>query len=725
MAYNPYDDVKSIYNYKNDYSIAEKAGDVSAKNKAKESAQKNYESLINNGYADIADNLSKNNYDGSKAINDYYAMLGKTPANSYLGSLGSQYGLSQSWIDSQIKINPTTGEMTFGGKNVGTPYSVVNGTSYWDEAALDNMFNGLVSTSGLSKSLNNNDLYNQYIQRMDNTNGVMNDIYAKNGDFFNQYNQYFDNTRGKADDIFSMIAGNNQSSSQSVSDRTDQMWNTMMGDKSDLTDRYTRLENFNYSNPFETDTGKSVLQRYDLAALQGRDNQAATGGADNGGNIDSYSAANALRQQAALRSLGEQSALAAHTNTVDNGRGILGDLSGYYGGLYNNMTNAINAEANAASTRNQDLIKLLTDGYMTQDQQFFNNTQSSMGNYLDLLKNGYMTQDQQFFDNGQTSLNNQHSREQDALNQAMSRYGMQADITGQIPIELRQRDNPYLNSDGTLINPNIDYQAIINDLNTKINNTTDPYERAMYQSQIAQANDARSVKQKDANVSNLYGQNWVSTYAPTNANTQLAANQVNMAKQFALNEKELDANINYNNAALDWNKELGRLEMDYKNKGLTQEAANFALGIERDRYVAELNTSVGMDANNVQREITASNERVANIQAAANNYSTDQNTKLALAELAQKEQQFQSQLKETGRQFDAANSTQGGNSNSLDFGDTHANESWNKLLQREKGGFRITDNYVEKLMNELVELGVDESIIEEFGEQATYKFSLN
>ena len=94
-----------------------------------------------------------------------------------------------------------------------------------------------------------------------------------------------------------------------------------------LFKKYNReYEDLKNENPFTTEVGKSILSKYDLAALQGRDNQAAGGAADNGGNIDSFAAANALRQQAALISQGQTAALEAHKQKLDHARALLSDM---------------------------------------------------------------------------------------------------------------------------------------------------------------------------------------------------------------------------------------------------------------------------------------------------------------------------------------------------------------------------------------------------------------
>lgn len=94
-----------------------------------------------------------------------------------------------------------------------------------------------------------------------------------------------------------------------------------------LFDKYNQsYEDLIKTNPFETDTAKAILAKYDLAGLQGRDNQVAKGAGSNGGNIDSYAAANALRQQSALVNQGQMTVLEEHKQKIDNVRGLLSDM---------------------------------------------------------------------------------------------------------------------------------------------------------------------------------------------------------------------------------------------------------------------------------------------------------------------------------------------------------------------------------------------------------------
>lgn len=98
------------------------------------------------------------------------------------------------------------------------------------------------------------------------------------------------------------------------------------------------------TNPFETEVGKSILAKYDLSGLQARDNAVASGGGSNSGNIDSYAAANALRQQASLVSQGQQAALDAHQQKIDNIRGILSDMGVNIDRVFNQDQTAKNNE---------------------------------------------------------------------------------------------------------------------------------------------------------------------------------------------------------------------------------------------------------------------------------------------------------------------------------------------------------------------------------------------
>lgn len=258
MAYNPYSAVNAIYKLKGQWDNANNAGDTAAKNNAAAKAQAYYKQLRSNGYGDIADELTASNYTQAKAINDKWAKMGKTSTRDYLYSLGRSKGMSESDVDKLISWDNLTGEVSFGGKKIGAPDSVVDGVSYWsDTSVLDNAFNDYVDRSGTVRS-------------------KPTAVSQENEKLFAKYNQEY--------------------------------------------------EDLKKTNPFETETGKAILAKYDLAGLQGRDNAVASDAGSNGGNIDSFAAANALRQQSSLINQGQMVALDAYQKQLDHARALLSDM---------------------------------------------------------------------------------------------------------------------------------------------------------------------------------------------------------------------------------------------------------------------------------------------------------------------------------------------------------------------------------------------------------------
>lgn len=207
-----------------------------------------------------------------------------------------------------------------------------------------------------------------------------------------------------------------------VNTKVNQLWGIQENDRNTMTDKYSKLEETAYSNPFTTDEAKAIIGKYDLAGLYGRDNAVASGGASNGGNIDSYSAANAMRQQASLINQGQMAVLDAHNNKISNVKGILEGLGVY---LQNQDTGMLNT------------IK----------------TQQSEG--------------QRLFENDQTAKNNE-----------VARKAQIAEVTGYAPDEWIASNNPYLNDDGTIKDQykNVDFSVVM--ANAKKTGNTNAYNAA-------------------------------------------------------------------------------------------------------------------------------------------------------------------------------------------------------------------------------------------------------
>ena len=301
MAYNPYEAVSRIFNLKGEWDSATMAGDTQRADRAAQAAQAYYAQLRNNNYGSVADELASKDFEQSKYVKDYYAKTGNTEFRPYMYSLGSKYGMSQADVDKLIKWDEGTGEITFGGKNLGKPFAVVDGSSYIkDTSILDNAFGEYAGRTGLTRP----------------TSSMVN---QENESLFKKYNEEYD-----------------------------------------------YLKN---TNPFETETGKSILERYDLKGLQGRDNEVASGASANSGNIDSFSAANALRQQASLRNMGEQTALSAHQQRLQNAQSLLSQMGVNINNVFNQDQTAQNNQVARDTQKIQnDLAVAETFGRATSNQ---------------------------------------------------------------------------------------------------------------------------------------------------------------------------------------------------------------------------------------------------------------------------------------------------------------------------------------------------------------------
>ena len=348
MAFNPYNAINQIYKYKGQWADANKNGDENKKNDAAKKAQEYYAQLRSNNYGDVADELAGSDYEKSKYINDYYAKTGRTETRPYLYSAGKKYGLSQTDIDNLLQYDNDTGEIRFGGKNIGKPDAVVDGTSYWgDTSVLDNAVTDYTSRSGISqpKSVS---------------------VAQENDSLFKKYNQ-----------------------------------------------EYEDLKN---TNPFTTDEAKAILAKYDLAGLQGRDNAAASGSSSNGGNIDSFSAANALRQQSALVNQGQQAVLTAYQQKLDNARNLLADMGVNIDRVYNQDE----------TTKNNDLSRDIAASELTGNvhpnlqyvnNPFFNKDGTLINENIDY---------QSIIDNNSEKLKNATNASEKADLEATIKYAKQA-----------------------------------------------------------------------------------------------------------------------------------------------------------------------------------------------------------------------------------------------------------------------------------------------------------
>lgn len=115
-------------------------------------------------------------------------------------------------------------------------------------------------------------------------------------------------------------------------------------------------EDLKKTNPFTTEEAKAILAKYDLAGLQGRDNAVASNAGSNGGNIDSFAAANAMRQQAALVNQGQMAVLEAHQQKLDHARALLSDMGVNIDRVFNQDETVKNREFEQSETAKNNKV---------------------------------------------------------------------------------------------------------------------------------------------------------------------------------------------------------------------------------------------------------------------------------------------------------------------------------------------------------------------------------
>lgn len=375
--YNPYSAINAIYNYKNEWDSANKAGDTNKKNKAAENAKVFYDQLRDNGYSSVADQLSAVDVSGAKYILDQYSE-----------------------------------------KNTGVDNQAYN-TSMKSATDKNNVLAGYIDSD-------------------------RKDVQGKYNDIYNYANQ--DVTK---------------------------------------TDEYQSTYN-------------NMIKKYDMSALNARDNAVASGGASNGGNIDSYAAANAMRQQTSILATGQQVAhqagLDAYNSRISNVSNILNNLGVYNSGTYDAMNQTITNDANLA---------------------------------------------QQYFENGETAKNNDVARKSEM-----------ASVTGYVPTEWTYDNNIYLNSDGTVksqfLTDEFDatggFTTIINEAKAKLATTTDATERAQLQATINAATQAKALKTLSSPKYEKYAHEVTATPGQRTAEYDLTTQQLASAERIAQTESDTEIN---------------------------------------------------------------------------------------------------------------------------------------------------------------------------------------
>ena len=105
-------------------------------------------------------------------------------------------------------------------------------------------------------------------------------------------------------------------------------------DKKYNTELDSNYNSYKNTDPLKTDTSKSILSEYQAKGYNAMNNEIAGGASNNGGNVDSFAAANALRQQLDFTNQGVDKAIAANETHQDRLMNYLNmmknNTEGYY-----------------------------------------------------------------------------------------------------------------------------------------------------------------------------------------------------------------------------------------------------------------------------------------------------------------------------------------------------------------------------------------------------------
>ncbi len=443
MAYNPYSDLRKIYNYKTEYNKAKSANDTAAMKNAQDSAKMFYQNLRDNGYSSYADQMSGytedqardwvNSFDTAQpAVQVNAGTMQPTqnqqftqpvaPAAAANNANGSIYqGITKDIYD---MVQGVTDNKTLYDHS---KYTLQDG-NFGQYAELALPFYESLRESGRNDiadylSGSNTQQALEYLRsigiELDPGQQDMNTIL---GNMLTQPQQSLDmgavwqqsqpildyitqvtkpdaatqaanqQAQNNMNALMQQILGNNQQISQDSAALNNLIKQYMGEQTARYDDLYNWLKNENF---YESDTAKNIMSYYNAMGGKAANEATAEGMAQNAGNIDSYAAANALRQQLDFTNAGNNAVLNQYNaqsgkmletlkalgvdvgDAQDRLAGILGgnqaynaEMAGQYNTGMDTVLGMINSNAQNSSTAAVDALGKLLGLYeagMTND----------------------------------------------------------------------------------------------------------------------------------------------------------------------------------------------------------------------------------------------------------------------------------------------------------------------------------------------------------------------
>lgn len=462
--YNPYNAYKHIVSAKGDWHTAKQLGQDP--NQYYQAALPHYQELTDNGYGWLAEELNRSDYTTAKGLRDKYALKPD----------------EQFEVDGYVNDMTAVPETPAYGADPSTQklldQAVGAGEGYQDflNQARD-IGTGAVSTQP-SDTVNN--MLGQWQSGNERLNGAIQ--YDENGN---------------------VISGLNTAHYNIGREQLD------------------RINNFDVTaQPYY----QGIMDQYKLGGYNAAQGAYANGAANNGGNIDSYAAANANRQQLAFTTAGQQAALQAAQQNANNWQTLYSQMSQDLNNQGVLNANTLQQAAQMYSVDAQERMNALDVAGAMQQQAMANAIQGYLGNIqADMQKYGI---------DAETAMNSENNRA--ALEQ----------ITAQLAAQERMNTE---NNETTRLG-----YASQERMNTENNQT----QRYGYDTNLAGI--------RDTNQTNL-------GVAGINANAQLGVAGIN--RDATLGAAGINANASMANAAMnaDVNRYLGELGYNQALAGFQNE----------------------------------------------------------------------------------------------------------------------------------------------------------
>lgn len=565
-SYNPLDAIKQIYGLKGDWQTADQKSQEDRKTRAKQALNSwlgnnvdseykisNEEALISRFTPAESDVYTNQKNTASEKAKAVYQELRDNGYGGYADKLqGMNYSQAGKYLEDLTKSL---------GKQEIRPYLYEAGKKYdLTQQDIDSLLHYDEDTNEVSFGGKKIGVA---------TNNVDGHTYWDEEVLQNALNDYVDRAGLKTD------AMRYSEGLDLATDRLNEQWAGMDNDYAKAWDLYNQIFTaYNNSsglssdyNPYATEWGQAIMANYNIDGSRKSDSEIASGAADNSGNIDSFAAANARRARLSEENLGKQMVWNSYLSLLDRDRaniegmrGTLGELTDYLNGRYANQFENIDR--------------------VTQ-------------------------QNQQIFDNDQTRQNNEVSR-----NAAI------AEITGEIPAEYQTSSNPFFNSDGVLINPNIDYQALENRMQEIINDpNASEADKAQAREAITDIRQARMYK-----MTNYDGKwaEWLPTAMPYAEDTRTASQK----------NTETEQQHAYDLSKMSYDLERYKTDKDSEDTRYQIDAASSEA--EKDRqheiYMANLENTLDKDQFAFVQELEQKAKLFDESLKASSSNSTDDST---------------------------------------------------------------------------------------------------